>query len=255
MRVLLAAARLQLATFRRSPDDLMVLLTVPLFTPIFLVIAKHAGRLDLAPYAVLAPGIIAMLSMALNTSGEIIERDRWGGTFELTLATPARLPVIVLGRVATVTLASLLGIAESWLVAYLMFGIAVPVLHPGAFVLTLTATAIATAGTAVVFAAVFVWTRSARTFQNSLSYPLLLLGGALVPVALLPEPLHPISRAVYLSWAADLLRASLAPGPVSALWPRLGIVVGLGAVGYVIGFALLRWVIHRARTTGKVGYA
>lgn len=255
MNVLVAAARLQLAVFRRTPGDLMALVTAPLFTLIFLAIAQHAGRTDLAPYAVLAPGMIAMLAMALLTSGEVIDRERWSGTLELQLAAPASLPVVLLGRIGTVTLVSLLGMAESWLVAYLFFGIAVPIPHPLAFVVTLGGTAVAMAGTSVVFAAVFVWTRSARTFQNSLSYPLYLLGGAMVPVAFLPGFLEPVSRVVFLSWASDLLRDALTPEPVSLLWPRLGAVLALGAAGYAAGFALLRWVINRARGTGKVGYA
>lgn len=255
MTVVLAAARLQLAVLRRNPaDNLMALFTAPAFTLIFLAIAQHAGRTDLAPYAVLAPGLIAMLGLALLTSGEVIDSERWDGTFELALATPARMPAVLLSRVATVTLVSLLGIAESWLVAYLVFGVTVPVAHPGVFASTLMATAVAMSGTAVVFAAVFVWTRSARTFQNSLSYPLFLLGGALVPVAFLPDLLQPLSRGVFLSWAADLLRASLDPAPVTNFWPRLGMVLALGAVGYVVGLLLLNWVINRARATGKVGH-
>lgn len=255
MSALLAAARLQVATLRRSAGDLMAVVTAPLFTLIFLSIAAHAGRTDLAPYAVVAPGVIAMLVMAIFVSGEVIDRERWGGTLELTLAAPTSLAVVLLGRVITVTAVSLVGIVESWLVAYLVFGIAVPVPHPVAFGITLVAAAVAMAGTAIVFAAVFIWSRSARTFQNSLSYPLFLLGGAMVPVALLPELLHPVSRAVFLSWASDLLRAALTPEPISHFWPRLGVVLGLGAAGYAAGFALLTWVINRARATGKVGYA
>jgi ABC-2 type transport system permease protein len=255
MSVLAAASRLQLATFRRSAGDLMALVTAPLFTLIFLAIAANAGRTDLAPYAVVAPGIIAMLVMALLVAGEVIDRERWGGTLELALAAPAPLALVLLGRVATVTVVSLVGIVESWLVAYLSFGILVPIPHPFVFAASLAAAAVSMAGTSVVFAAVFIWTRSARTFQNSLSYPLFLLGGAMVPVALLPDVLHPVSRAVFLSWATDLLRDSLTAGPVDHVLPRLGAVLALGAVGYAAGFVLLTWVVNRARATGRVGYA
>lgn len=255
MSALAAGARHQLATFRRSAGDLMALVTAPLFTLIFLTIATHAGRTDLAPYAVVAPGVIAMLVMALLVAGEVIDRERWGGTLELLLAAPVPLALVLLGRVVTVTAISLLGIVESFLVAYLGFGIAVAVPHPLLFGVTLAATAVAMAGTSVVFAAVFIWTRSARTFQNSLSYPLFLLGGAMVPVALLPEPLRPVSRAVFLSWATDLLRDCLQPAAVANVLPRLGAVLGLGAAGYAAGFLLLTWVVNRARATGRAGYA
>lgn len=255
MNAMLAAARLQLATFRRVPGDLLFLVTAPLFTLTFLAIAEHAGRTDLAPYAVLAPGMIAMLGMAMLTSGEVIDVERWGGTLELALAAPTRLPVVVLGRVVTVTTVSLAAVAESWLTAWLAFGTAIPVPHPGRFAVVLVATAVAMAGTATIFTAVFVLARSARTFQNSLSYPLFLLGGTMVPVAMLPGWLEPVSRLVFLSWATDLLRATLAPEPVEHFWPRLGAVLGLGAAGYLAGFLLITWVINRAKATGRVGYA
>ena len=82
-------------------------------------------------------------------------------------------------------------------------------MHPGALALTLLVAAFATAGTSVAFAAVFVLTRNAYTFTNSLSYPLYLLGGVFVPVAFLPNVIQPVASLVFMSWSADLLRASL----------------------------------------------
>lgn len=255
MNAVLAAVRLQLATFRRMPGDLLGLVTTPLFALIFVAIAQNAGRSDLTAYAVLAPAVIGILAMAIVTSGEVIAVDRYSGTFELSLAAPTPVPVVVFGRVLTVTLVSLAAVAESWLTAYLAFGVAVPVPHVGIFVLILAVTAVAIAGTATGMAAMFVLTRSARTFQNSLSYPLYLLGGAIVPVTVLPDWLRPLARLVFLSWSTDLLRAALSADPVRDLWPRLGAVIGLGAAGYAAGFALIVWVINRARATGDVGFA
>lgn len=255
MNALLAAARLQAATFRRMPGDLLALVTTPLFSLMFVAITRQAGRSDLTAYAVLAPAVIGMLGMALLTGGEVISADRWSGTLELALASPTPVPVIVLGRILTVTAVSLVAVVESWLAAYLAFGVAVPVPHAGVFVLVLAVTALAMAGTATAMAALFVLTRSARTFQNSISYPLYLLGGAIVPVSLLPDWLHPLARVVFLSWSTDLLRDALVRDPVTNLVPRLAAVVGLGAAGYAVGFALIGWVINRARATGQVGYA
>jgi ABC-2 type transport system permease protein len=250
-----AAARFELATLRRSPEDLMALLNVPLFTAMFLAITRHAHRDDLAGYAVLAPAVIAVWAMGLLVSGELIDLERWNGTLEAMVATPTPLSVVILGRVAVVTAISLLSIVESWLVARVGFGIAVGVPHPAVFAAALLCTGVAMAGTATAMAGTFVLARSARTFQNSLSYPFYVLGGALVPVHLLPGWLQPVCRLVFLSWATDLLRDALAGPAVEHVLPRLAAVLALGAAGYLAGFAVLGRILHRVRATGTLGHA
>jgi ABC-2 type transport system permease protein len=255
VKALVAGFRFQLWTLRRSPDAMNALYTAPLMTLVFLAITRHAGRDDLSPYAVLAPALIMLWASALSVSGEIIEQERWNGTLEALVAVPGSLAAMVTGRIAAVTLVSLLGFVESWLVAWLVFGVVVSVWHPVAFLLALPATALAMAGTASIMSAMFVLARSARSFQNTLNYPFYVLGGVMVPVAFLPGWLEPISRVVFLSWSSDLLRDALTPAPVTHLLPRVGMVLLLGAVGYLVGIALLRRAVDRLRRTGSLTYA
>jgi ABC-2 type transport system permease protein len=254
MSAFAAGVRVQLALLRRGWDHFLALVTVPLLTIALLAVTRHAGRPDLTSYAVLAPGVVAVVGMAILTSGEVVAEDRAHGRLELALAVPAAFPLVVLGRVASVTVVSLVGLVEAWVVAWLAFGVTVPVRHVGPFLLTLAVTTLATAGTAVLMSAVFVAARSARTFQNTISYPLYLLGGAFVPVAVLPGFLHPLCRVVFLSWSTDLLRGCLQRGAVVDLWPRLGAVAGLGLAGLALGHLVLDRVVARARTTGRIGY-
>jgi ABC-2 type transport system permease protein len=244
---LLAAVRLQIQVLRTDATSFMPLAITPLFAIIFLEIVREAGRHDLTSYAVLAPVLIALWQLSLLNSGEIVEDDRWQGTLELGVAAPVPYALVVLGRVLAVTVIALLSFVEVWLVAWAVFGIVVDVHHPLAFALTVVATAVATAGTATIMASLFIVTRSPRTFQNSLSYPFYVLGGVLVPVAFLPDWLEPLSSAVFLSWSADLLRASLRAGPLDGLAARLGMILLLGAIGFAIGFGLLARMLWRAR--------
>jgi ABC-2 type transport system permease protein len=255
VRLLAAAFRFELAVVRRSPGDLMVLVNTPILTVIFLAIARSADRPELTGYAVLAPAVMALWAMAVMVSGEVVDTERWSGTLELLLASPASLPLVVVGRIAAVTVLSALGLAEAWLVAWLGFGELVTVPHPAVFALALLATVAATAAWAAALASVFVVGRSARTFQNALSYPFYVLGGALVPVDLLPGWLQPVTRVVYLSWSSDLLRDALDPAPVDSVAGRLAAVLGLGLAGGLLGAALLRKVVLRVRRTGTVGFA
>ncbi|MBA2384251.1 MAG: ABC transporter permease [Actinobacteria bacterium] len=255
MRVFGAAVRLQLRIVRSDPDHLMPLVTVPLFSVTFLAIVRHAGRDDLTGYALLAPVLIALWQLSLLDSGEVIAEDRWQGVLEAVLAAPANIAVVVVGRVFAVTGVSLLAFVEVWLVARVLFGVAIEIHHPLVFALTLAASVVAMSGTALIMAGLFVLARSARTFQNSLSYPFYVLGGVLVPVSFLPDWLEPVSSAVFLSWSADLLRDSLQPDAVSDVLARVTMILALGAAGAAAGGLLLRFILRRVRRTGSLAYA
>lgn len=136
-----------------------------------------------------------------------------------------------------------------------MTGAPVAVAHPVLLVATVAVSAAAMTGTATLMAAVFVLTRSARTFQNSLSYPFYLLGGVLVPVALLPEWVQAPARLVFLSWTSDLVRDCLAAGPVRAAGLRLLVVAVLGGIGLALGRRALTGAVTRLRSTGTVTHA
>ena len=255
MRTVLAGSRYELAVIRSSPAELTWLFVAPLYAVIFLAVVRQAGRSDLSAYAVLGPGIMAVVGMAIFSAGEFIDRDRWDGVLELEIAAPAAFPLVLVGRILAVVSVGLASLVETWLVAGVGFGYWVHVHHPLIFAVTLALTVAATAGAATAMAAVFVLARSARIFQNSLSFPLFVLGGAVVPVGLLPQWLQPITRIIYLSWSTDLLRAATGPETVTHLWWRWSAVAGLGLITFAVGAFLVTRVQDRVRTVGTVTYA
>lgn len=255
MSVLLAGWRMQLCSMRGNPDWFLALIVVPLQTVVFVTIFQHAGRGDLTSHGVLAPVLIALWTLSLQTSGELITHERENGSLEGLLAAPGRFDVVMLGRISAVTVLSLLAFVEAWLIGWLLTGSPIPVEHPWLFAVTVVVSAFAMTGWAAVMASVFVLARSARTFQNSLSYPFYILGGVLVPVAMLPEWVQPLSRLVFLSWTSDLLRDTLAPAPVTAALPRLAVVLALGLLGFALGHHLLQRTLRRVRTTGTLTHA
>ena len=250
----LGAFRMQFQLLSRRPDDLMLLITTPLLTVAILSIVQHAGRPDLQAYAVVGPAVMAIFQMALFVSGELVAAERASGTFEATLTTPARFAVVLFARVLAVTLVSYVSLGETVAVAA-AFGVWVSVPHPWVLAATLVSMAFAMCGTAVVMAAVFVIARSARSFQNSLSYPLFLLGGVIVPIAFLPDWIQPLSRVVFLSWSAQLLRDSLQAPPINDVLLRLGAIAGLGVLALVVGEWLLARMLLRVRRLGTAGLA
>jgi ABC-2 type transport system permease protein len=255
MRGFLAGLRVELWILRAGPDALIPLFTAPLFTIIFLAIVRHGGRQDLQPDALMAPVLMTLWWFALFQGGNLVTGDRWQGVLEWALAAPVGLASVILGRIATIMCFGLAGFFEVWGIAEAIFGVGIPFEHPVELALTLLATIFAMSGTAVAFAALFVLTRNAYTFGNSASFPFYVLGGVFVPVAILPGWIQPVSSAIFMSWSADLLRASLKPAAIDAFWGRLGMVLLLGMVSFAIGRAVLTLVLRRMRVTGELATA
>lgn len=250
-----AGMRLQMAIVRAHPDYWISCLIGPFLAIALLAVVRDAGRDDLLAAAMLAPALITMVQMSLFIAGETIEQDRWGGTLEPALAAPASFATILLGRVTAVTLIAGIGFVESWLVTWALFGEAVPIHHPFVFAVTAVATLFAMSVTALLVASVFVLARSARIFQNSLAWPLYMLGGVMVPVSVLPFWLRPASWPVFLSWSSGLLRDALDPAPVAHVLPRLSAILLLAAVTLVAALWTLGRVIDRVRYEGTVTFS
>ena len=255
VRVLIGSMRAQLQMTRQDIEDLFPLITMPLFSLVFIAILVHSGRTDLAGYALVAPMLMTVGQMGFFVASELVVRERFGETLELVVATPAPFFLVLVPRIAVLTSLGLLGFAEAWLIARVVFGLQVTIHHPGVFAAAMLLTTFAATGTSVVTAALFCLGTSVRTFQNSINYPLYLLGGVLVPVTFLPDWVQPFSRLVYFYWSANLLRDSMqAVAPENVLL-RLSAIFILGTGGAIGGGVLLRRMLDHLRHEGTLGLA
>lgn len=255
MNEVLAGARLQLKTFRRNPGHLLIFVTVPFFTAIFLSSIRVSGRSGLEPYAVLAPALMGLWVVSLDLAGVVLDSERRHATLELFLASPGRLTSMLTGRVAVISCLGMLTFLESWLTAELLFAVDLTIHHGWALAVTLAATCLATVGVATVLAGLFVMSRSAHRFANALGYPFYLLGGVLVPVTFLPDWLRPLSWLTYLYWSADLLRDVTRAAPVENLALRVTVIVASGVLTYLAGVVLVRRMLVRLRGQGTVTFS
>jgi ABC-2 type transport system permease protein len=243
----------QFTTLAHSPNCLLTLVTMPFSAVMLVAVVRHSGRGDLLGHALVAPVLMAQWALALLVAGELVENERWQGTLELIVASPTSFAVLLAGRVAAVSTLSSVAFIEVWAVAVLGFRLPVRVGHPGAFVLAAVATTLAMAGWATALAAALVLTRAAHVLRNSLTFPVYLIGGVLVPVSFLPAPLPGLSRGVFLAWCAELLRDSYASTPISDTGLRLAAILGFSVAGFALGNGLLHRSISALRRSGRLG--
>ncbi|GAB1694963.1 ABC transporter permease [Krasilnikovia sp. M28-CT-15] len=252
MRAVVAGFRFQWWRMLRNADELQAFLISPLFALIFGALVLSRNRPDLLPSAALGAALLGMWTLCLQAGGNVIESERRGGTFEALESTPAALRNIVIGRVAVISMLTLLTLPEVWLFVLTVFHRTITVGHPVLLAVTLLLIAIGLHATSVLFSALFVLAREPVIFQNALAYPIYLLGGLVIPVAYLPDAVQPISRLLFLSWGSDLARDALAAAAVDDLPVRL---MSLGATvlaTIVLSQLVFTILLRRARRVGTL---
>ena len=255
MRALTVAFRMQLALAWRTPNYWMTQSTAPIQVVLFLSVLDAFDRPDLLAYGLLAPVLMTMWGTAVWTGGSVIRNDRYGGGIELHVASPTAYWWVVVARVAAVVMLSMLVIPVTLLTAWVTYGVTIQVAHPLLLTLVVLFVAAAIVATATVLSAFTILSRAAITFQNSVSYPILLLGGVFVPLSLLPAWVQPFGRLVFLSWGSDALRSAILDDAAEGLTLDLGMVVVLGGLTLAGGYRLVRLILRRVRVSGEIGVA
>ena len=253
VRALVGATRAQFSMSRRDVQDLVPVVVNPTSTLVFMAVFVYAGREDLATYALVAPMLMGVGTTAVFVASEVMTRERDFQTLEFAIASPAPFPVVLLSRIMVITSISLVGIVESWLIIRFVFGVSLAVHHPWVLAATMLMTAFAAAGTALITAALFCFAQAARTFQNSITFPVYIFSGILVPLTVLPDWLAPVSRVIFLYWSAELLRDSMQISTPEGVLVKLGVMAILGVGAAFIGGALMVRMINYLKREGRLG--
>ena len=253
VRPLVGAVRAQFSMSRRNVYDLVPIVMQPAYTLVLMAVFVYAGREDLSAYAMVATMLMGVAATAIFIASDLMTREQDFQTFELTIASPAPFPAIILSRMLVITSISLIGIAESWLIIRFVFGVSLAIHHPWVFAATMLLTAFAAAGTALIPAALFSFARSARTYQNSITYPVYIFSGILVPLTVFPDWLAPVSRVIFLYWSGELLRDSMQTATPEGVIAKLGAIAILGVGAALVGGALIARMIHYLKREGRLG--
>ncbi len=230
-----------------------MVITHPVYTLVFMAVFVHVGRTDLAPYAIVAPLLMGVFSMAIFVASELVARERDEQVLEISVICPAPFWVVIFARILVITAISLVGVIESWAIVRFVFGVSIEIHHAWLFAAVMTLTALASAGTALIAAAFFCLAYEVRTFQNSITFPLFLFSGILVPVSVFPDWLEPISRIVFLYWSASLLRDAMQPGLPQGVLLALFALLGLGFGSVLLGGVLISRMVDHLRREGRLG--
>jgi ABC-2 type transport system permease protein len=247
--VLLAGLRVQLLISLRRLDDLQLLALVPFSAVLYLTMLAQTGRRDLAVVGVLASYVTSVWSLALYSGGDLIDQERYLGTFASLLVTPVSVARAMFGRVLAISLLGLVGLVEAGVVAVLFFHIDLGIDRPWLLAGSVVLLSAAMAGATYLFGAVFMLSANPRPWQNAMTYPAYVLGGVLAPLRVWPIWVRVPGRLFFLSWLMDLFAVATGRSAGAVLLPALA-AGGLAVLTWLLAWGVLRWAIRRVQVTG-----
>lgn len=192
-----------------------------------------------------------IIDRALISFSSRLRTEQTVGTFEALIATPASLPVVVLGSAAYDLLYGMVaGIAMLGMgVGFgLRFDVTLSSAVGGALCL-LASLAFFAAGGVLVAAFIVVYKQGQAVLGMATSV-LALLAGAYVPVNVFPTPLRTLALINPLRWSLDVMRSALLDATV--LWPSLLALVAAAVLLIPLSLGLLRRAVDRARREGTL---
>lgn len=195
-------------------------------------------------YASLGAAVYGIWSSTLFGSGGAIQWQRWQGTLEVLVSTPAPFLLVILPLTLATSSIGLYSLASTIFWGRVVFGIPFRIDDPLAFAVSVPATILGLGLLGLVFAATFVLYRHANALSNMLEWPVLLVSGMLVPLSLLPGWSHPISWSLAPTWGVQAIRESALGGTP---WPDVAMTLALGVVYLAVGAGFLRYFEVAAR--------
>lgn len=215
------------------------LLYLALFVPL---LGSVPGPDGASPLQWFVPGMVVMLVLFTTVScGWALTEELMSGSFERFLATPMSRPAIMVGR-ALKELMPLLVQALILIVVAVPFGLA---LHPLQVLLGLGLLMLFGVGVASLSYALAIASKHDGSLfylvSHSISLPLMLLGGVLLPMTNAPGWLYTLSRFNPLTYLVEAERALFVGdfANMSVLYGTLVAVI-VAAVGLAVGVSQIR---------------
>jgi ABC-2 type transport system permease protein len=178
-----------------------------------------------------------------------MQRERWWGTLELLVAAPRHFSLVLFPSTLGLASVGIYNLVATLLWGRFAFGIPLTVEHPLLFALSIVGTVLAFAGLGLLFAVSFVRFRAAWVLGNFFEYPVWLICGFLVPLALLPGWVRPIAWVLAPTWGMSAIRESALGGTPL---PDLLLCLGLGAVYVTFAVLVTNRVLDDARARGSL---
>jgi ABC-2 type transport system permease protein len=250
VRLLLFGWLLHLKMMMRSAFNGVLSVVWPMFFATTAFFMYRAGRdPNTLLFASLGASVMGIWSATSTSASSVLQRERRHGTLELLAAAPANFALVLLPISVAMTTVGLYSMVATLLWGHYVFGIEMQLVHPLLFVLAVPVTIAAVGALGFLLSVACVRYRTAWALGNALEYPVWLICGFLVPLALLPGWVGPFSWVLAPTFGVRAIReAALGGTPLDDLLA----CAGLGFGYFALGLFLTEIVLRTARRTAAL---
>jgi ABC-2 type transport system permease protein len=186
-------------------------------------------------------------------TGASLQQERFNGTIEHLLLTPANRMTVLLASGFSSLLEGAWWIVGVFLLSWIVFGVQPAVADWVAVVVALVSTMMALVAVGVFFASFFILSRIADQVAASLQAPIRYASGVAFPVTALPAFVQLFSYILPVTYGIDALRiAVIQQGTLESLVSVLAPLYISSLVLVSAGYFLLRKVEEHAKKTGDL---
>ena len=180
------------------------------------------------------------------------DSEKWQGTLEHILVTPASRLALYFGRGLIPILISLATVSVGLTYAAVLFGVPIPQGTIPELAVSVVLTAFAMVGFGLLLGGVALYLRTSIILGNIFLFIGLLLSGVNFPASALPPALQYVGDALPLTWGLTAIRAATAGdslGTLAVLWGAITLAAALS-----FGAAIFLWQVfeRRALSTGSI---
>ncbi len=251
LRAVAVGSALHFKQESRNPFFVWIVVCTPLVYATMAYFLFRGGREDATLVtASLGSALMGIWSLTTTASAATLGRQRRVGILELLVAAPTPFWLTVAPITLALAALGVYSLLTGLVYVTVLFGVPVTIADWPAFLVAVPPMILSMGMLGFLFCAAFVRFRAAWSLGNMFEFPVWTLSGLLIPIAVLPVWVEPLSWLVAPTWGMAALRAA-ALGDASP-WDDIAMCVGLSVVYAAIGGALLRVFLRSARARGTL---
>lgn len=195
------------------------------------------------------------LSAGLGSFSGSIRTEQVMGTLEAILATPTRLPVIVLAAAQWSFVFTTFRVAIYLVLGVLLFGVSLAGANIPAALAALLLTIAAFSSLGIISASLVMIFKKGDPFSWAINASSTLLGGVYFPITILPGWLQPVSYLFPITYSLKALRLSLLQGAgLTQIFPDLAALIIFTMTTLPLSLLAFRRAVKKARREGSLSF-